>query len=158
MWLCSPQPIITINNAHIKPISIYETYKYLGILIDQIDNRNNNIVNNIATKLIYISQALLKPQQRMHLLKYHLTPSFLYQMVFTCITQSSLKSIYMHFRTFVKRWMRLPKDTNLAVSPRANFSRWLIITPTISINTSFTTKYNQIYKIKWWPTDNIDAM
>ena len=115
MWLCSPQPIITINNAHIKPISIYETYKYLGILIDPIDNRNNNIVNNIAAELIYISKALLKPQQRMHLLKYHLIPSFLHQMVFTCITQSSLKSIYMHFRTFVKRWMRLPKDTNLAV-------------------------------------------
>ena len=115
MWLCSPQPIITINNAHIKPISIYETYIYLGILIDPIDNRNNNIVNNIAAELIYISKALLKPQQRMHLLKYHLIPSFLHQMVFTCITQSSLKLIYMHFRTFVKRWMRLPKDTNLAV-------------------------------------------
>ena len=26
MWICSPQPIITINNAHIKTICIDETY------------------------------------------------------------------------------------------------------------------------------------
>ena len=116
MWICSPQPIFTINNAHIKLISIDETYKYLGILIGQIDNRNNNnIVNNIATELIYIYKALLKPQQRMHLLKYHLIPSILHQMVFTCITLSSLKSIDMRFRYFVKRWMRLPKDIIFAV-------------------------------------------
>ena len=47
MWICSPQPIITINNAHIKIISIDETYTYLGITIGSLDNRNNNIVNNI---------------------------------------------------------------------------------------------------------------
>ena len=62
MWICSSLPIITINNARIKTISIDETYKYLGIPIGPIDNRNNNIVNNITAKLIYISKALLKPQ------------------------------------------------------------------------------------------------
>ena len=41
------QLIITINNAPIKIISIDETYKYLGITICSLDNRNNNIVNNI---------------------------------------------------------------------------------------------------------------
>ena len=71
--------------------------------ISPIDNRNNNIVNNITAKLIYISKALLKPQQRMHLLKYHLIPSILHQMIFTNITLSSLKTIDM------------PKDTNFAV-------------------------------------------
>ena len=115
MWICSPQPIIKINNAHIKTISIDETYKYLGIPIGPIDNRNNNIVNNITAKLINISKALLKPQQRMHILKYHLIPSILHQMVFTNITLSSLKTIDRRFRSFVRRWMRLPKDTNLAV-------------------------------------------
>ena len=67
MWICSPQPIIKINHEHIKTISIDETYKYLGIPIGPIDNRNNNVVNNITTKLIYISKALLKLQQRIHL-------------------------------------------------------------------------------------------
>ena len=115
MWICSPQPIIKINHEHIKTISIDETYKYLGIPIGPIDNRNNNIVNNITTKLIYISKALLKPQQRIHLLKYHLISSILYQMVFTIMTLSSLKTIDRCFRSFVRRWMHLPKDTNLAV-------------------------------------------
>ena len=59
MWICSPQPIITINNAHIKIISIDERYKYLGIPIGPIDNRNNNIINNITAKLIYIFKALV---------------------------------------------------------------------------------------------------
>ena len=27
MWICSPQLVITINNARIKTISIDETYK-----------------------------------------------------------------------------------------------------------------------------------
>ena len=47
MWICSPQPIITINNAHIKRIFINETYKYLGMPIGPINNRKNKIVNNI---------------------------------------------------------------------------------------------------------------
>ena len=87
MWICSPQPIIKINNTHIKTISIDETYKYLGIHIGPIDNRN------ITAKLIYISKALLKPQQRMHLLKYRLFPIMLHQMVYTNITLSYLKTI-----------------------------------------------------------------
>ena len=98
VWICSPQPIITINNTHIKPISIDETNKYLGIPISPIDNRNNNILNNITAKLIYISKALLKPQHRIHLLKYHLIPSTLHQMVFTNITLSSLKTIHSLFQ------------------------------------------------------------
>ena len=36
-------------------------------------------------------------------------------MVFTNITLSSLKTINRRFRSFVRRWMRLPKDTNLAL-------------------------------------------
>ena len=36
-------------------------------------------------------------------------------MVFTNITLSSLKTIDRRFLSFVIRWMRLPKDTNLAV-------------------------------------------
>ena len=59
MWICSPQPIIKINNAHIKTISIDEAFKYLGILIGPIDNINNKIVNNITAKLIYILKDLL---------------------------------------------------------------------------------------------------
>ena len=39
----------------------------------------------------------------------------LHQMVFTNITLSSLKTINRRFRSFVRRWMRLPKDTNLAL-------------------------------------------
>ena len=116
MWICSPQPIVTINNAHIKTISIDEIYKYVGIPIGPIDNRNNKIRNNNSTaKLIYISKALLKPQQRMHLLIYHLIPSILHQMVFTNITLSSVKIIDRRFRSFIRRLMRLPKDTNLTV-------------------------------------------
>ena len=87
--------IITINNANIKTISINETHKYLSIPIGSIDNRNNTIVNNITAKLIYISKAILKPQQRMHyliemhyLIKYHLILSILHRMVFTNITLS----------------------------------------------------------------------
>ena len=65
MWISHINPYITINNAHVKTIYIDETYKYLGIPIGPMDNRNNSIVNNITAKLNYISKALSKPQQRM---------------------------------------------------------------------------------------------
>ena len=62
-----------------------------------------------------LSKAALKPQQKLDLLKVHLIPSLLHQLVFTYTTLVSIKAIDRVIRAFVRRWLRLPKDTNLAV-------------------------------------------
>ena len=96
-------------------MTIDDTYKYLDIEIGPIDNTNNTIVIELTSKLISISKALLKPQQKLDILKSYLLPSLLYRLTFSNIYLNSLKTMDRSIRSFVRRWLRLPKDTSLCV-------------------------------------------
>ena len=60
-------------------------------------------------------KSALKPQQKLDLLKVHLILSLLHQLVFTHTMLASIKATDRVIRAFVRRWLRLTKDTNLAV-------------------------------------------
>ena len=96
-------------------MTIDDTYKYLGIEIGPIDNKNNKITTELTTKLLLISKTLLKPQQKRELLKSFLLPSMLHQLTFSNIYLNSLKTKDRLIRSFVRRWLRLPKYTSLGV-------------------------------------------
>ena len=76
---------IVIDNIPLKPLTIDDTYKYLGIEIGPIDNKNNTIVIDLTSKLISINKALLKPQQKLDILKSYLLPSLLHRLTFSNI-------------------------------------------------------------------------
>ena len=114
-WICNPYSFIIIDNIPLKPLTIDDTYKYLGIEIGPIDNKNNTIVIELTSKLISISKALLKPQQKLDILKSYLLPSLLHRLTFSNIYLYSLKTMDRSIRSFVRRWLRLPKDTSLGV-------------------------------------------
>ena len=92
-WICNPYSFILINNTYLKPLTIDDTYKYLGIEIGHIDNKNNKITTELTTKLLLISKALLKPQQKLKLFKSFLLPSMLHQLTFSNIYLNSLKTM-----------------------------------------------------------------
>ena len=59
------------SSKKVEAITFDDTYKYLGIDIGHIYNRKNRFVEYINVKLINISKAALKPQQKLYLLKLH---------------------------------------------------------------------------------------
>ena len=40
-WICNPYSFISIDNYTIKALNIEDTYRYLGINIGALDNKNN---------------------------------------------------------------------------------------------------------------------
>ena len=71
-WLCKPYSCISIDNSTIKALNIEDTYRYLGINIGALDNKNNSINDDLTSKLLAISKSTLKPQQKLFMLKNHL--------------------------------------------------------------------------------------
>ena len=43
---------ISIDNSTIKALNIEETYRYLGINIGALDNKNNSINDDLTSKLL----------------------------------------------------------------------------------------------------------
>ena len=78
MWIFSTYNTICINDSKVEEITIDDTYKYIGIDIGPIDNRKNRFVEYINTKLINLSKAALKPQQKLDILKVHLIQSLIH--------------------------------------------------------------------------------
>ena len=99
----------------IFPLTTDDTYEYLGIEIGPSDNKNNIIVIELTSKLITITKALLKPQQKLDTLKSYLLPSLLHRLSFSNIYLKSLKTMDRSIRYYVRRWSRLPKDTSLGL-------------------------------------------
>ena len=66
-------------------MTIDDTYKYLGIEIGPIDNKNNTIVIELTSKLISITKALFKPLQKLDILKSYRLPSLLHRLTFSNI-------------------------------------------------------------------------
>ena len=51
-WICNPYSFILINNTYLKPLTIDDTYTYLGIEIGPIDKKNNKITTELTTTLL----------------------------------------------------------------------------------------------------------
>ena len=85
--ISNPYSFIVLDNISLKPLTIDDTYKYLGIEIGPIDNKNNTIVIELTSKLLLITKALLKPQQQLDILKSYLLPSLLHRLTFSNIDQ-----------------------------------------------------------------------
>ncbi|KAJ8884636.1 hypothetical protein PR048_016493 [Dryococelus australis] len=72
-----------------------------------------------AGPLERIYSALLKPYQRIELLKVFLLPSLIYHLSLVKVTMGTLKACDVIIRAAVCRWLRLPHDTALGFFPAA---------------------------------------
>ena len=113
-WICNPYSFISIDNSTIKALNIVETYRYLGINIGALDNKNNSINDDLTSKLLAISKSTLKPF-KLFMLKNHLIPSMLHTLTFSNVYLNSLKTMDRSIRAFVRRWLRIPSDTSFGV-------------------------------------------
>ena len=53
-WICNPYSCISIDNSTIKALNIEDTYRYLGINIGALDNKNNSINDDLTSKLLKV--------------------------------------------------------------------------------------------------------
>ena len=109
-WFCDPKSYLkTASGECIKALEIDETYKYLGVEIG-LELRGENVYERLEQALVNLTNAPLKPQQRIVMLLNNLLPSLNHLLVLgVSYKQTWIKLDYL-VRRFVRRWLHLPKD------------------------------------------------
>ena len=112
-WICDPKSYLkTANGESIKSLEIDETYKYLGISIG-LALRGENVYERLEQALVNLTNAPLKPQQRIFMLLNNLLPSLNHLLVLgVSYKQTWIKLDYL-VRRFVRKWLHLPKRNSL---------------------------------------------
>ena len=109
-WFCDPKSYLkTASGECIKALEIDETYKYLGVEIG-LELRGENVYERLEQALVNLTNAPLKPQQRIFMLLNNLLPSLNHLLMLgVSYKQTWIKLNYL-VRRFVRRWLNLPKD------------------------------------------------
>ena len=111
-WLCDPTPTFTVFGNGITPMSIEETYKYLGVHFSATGSQPD-VEEKLKKRLKELHRAPLKPQQRMWILTTKVIPALYHQLVLSRCTKGFLSHIDKTIRSSVRQWTKLPKDTPL---------------------------------------------
>lgn len=109
-WVVNPCTKILAEGIPIKAISISEEIKYLGINFTPKGARTD-IEAKYKNKLKELSEAPLKPQQRLYLLRSQVISSTLHELSLVGTTRKYLNYLDHVTRKNVKSWLRIPKDT-----------------------------------------------
>nr|VZI51360.1 unnamed protein product [Spirometra erinaceieuropaei] len=91
-----------------------ESFTYLGVPFTYRGKqpiRHRPLLHEMLTE---ISQAPLKPHQRITLLKRHCVPKLMHDLVLGSVYRQTLKRLDVQIRQAVKTWLRLPADTPTA--------------------------------------------
>jgi hypothetical protein len=109
-WYCGNEPYVMLDNNVVGTISVEKTYRYLGthatlgVYTPEVAQRLNDGLNNQT-------RAPLKPQQRIYMLRHHLIPSLLHQLVLEeKVTRKPLRNLNYAIRAAIRKWLRLAKD------------------------------------------------
>lgn len=108
---CVNQSFLTIGGAAVPTLGPKEYYKYLGVKVGMEKCKNSQeTLRSLENQLRAASSSLLKPQQKLYVLRIHILPAFLHCLVLGDPTPSLLGEVDKLVRRYVKRWLHLPKD------------------------------------------------
>ena len=111
--LVDSQSIITIDGKQVPGQQPSEYYKYLGLNISK-KGSSTTILERVKKQLRELSQAPLKPQQRLYILKANVIPGLTHQLVLGRVYKGFLKHLDCEIRKWVRKWLKLPHDIHLA--------------------------------------------
>ena len=112
-WVVNPHDFLKAGEESVPALSVTQGYKYLGITISA--SRASCIAKKVLDDgMRELSQAPLKPQQRLYLLRLHLIPKLYHTLVLSNVTDKTLKWLDCCVRSAVRSWLPLPKDTTNA--------------------------------------------
>ncbi len=109
-WIANPHSFLKAGDQCIPAMSATKEYKYLGIAVSALGN-NSRVKAQLDRGLKELTEAPLKPQQRLWFLRQNLLPQLYHQLVITGPTDKLLKWLDTCVRSAVRSWLRLPKDT-----------------------------------------------
>lgn len=109
-WVCDPTTTFSVQGANISPMTVSETYKYLGIHVSSRGSQPH-LEEKLKKYLSNISRAPLKPQQRMWMLGVKVIPALFHQLVLADCTKGFMAYLDRIIRSSVRQWTKLPKDT-----------------------------------------------
>ena len=111
LWLVNPNVHLHVAGEDIPAKSIGETYEYLGIPLSA-KGAIPQSAHELQKYLDNLSRAPLKPQQRLYILKRHVIPALYHQLVLFDCSKRLLTFLDVKIRGAVKRWLKMPMDTN----------------------------------------------
>jgi hypothetical protein len=112
-WYVNPHSYLAIKEKSIPAMSIVDAYKYLGTGVTA-EGPRTNMKATLVQGLVRLTQAPLKPQQRLSLLRDFLIPSTYHQLIFAGASGQYCKQLDIEIRKKVRQWLGLPHDTPYA--------------------------------------------
>lgn len=96
----------------LQQIGVLDVWKYLGVTLEGPKVKQNVIPWH--TKLELLTKAPLKPQQRLCMVRDFLLPQYTHSLVLGRITGKYLAKQDLAIRSYVRRWLHLPKDVPIS--------------------------------------------
>ena len=91
-----------------------EHWKYQGVLFTPEGRMRSEPTTTLSNALLRISEAPLKPQQRLFALRIYLLPGLYHAASLEAIQVGTLKKCDLIIRSTVRRWLDLPADAPVA--------------------------------------------
>ncbi|KAL7053992.1 hypothetical protein AAHC03_026631 [Spirometra sp. Aus1] len=111
---CLSPCTVGIGGEPLRVLGPTESFTYLGVPFSYRGKqpiRHRPLLHGMLTE---ISQAPLKPHQRITLLKRHCVPKLMHGLVLGSVYRQTLKRLDVQIRQAVRTWLRLPADTPTA--------------------------------------------
>ena len=109
-WLCDQRGYLRIGDEKAQALNADGVYKYLGIEFTA-SGKVTKASDLLSALLKNVSKAPLKPQQKLFVMRVHLVPKVLHQLVLGQINSGQLLKLDRTMRNSVRSCMHLPKDT-----------------------------------------------
>lgn len=105
--------VLTERQFHLSSGSVLQLdslsrWSYLGV--EYVSTGSAHVSTQVLTLLERLSKAPLKPQQRLLALRSFLLPRIFHPLVLGRCNQRTLRELDLTIRSFIRRWLRLPKD------------------------------------------------
>lgn len=108
-WYVAPNIPLYAGGVKVKALTIGESYRYLG-LTTNVNRGLTNAHHQLKSQLNRLSTSVLKPQQRLSVLKTNVIPGLLFETTLEHRSEAMLKDLDISIRKEVRRWLHLPKD------------------------------------------------
>ena len=108
-WYVATDIPLYAGHQKIKALHIGESYRYLG-LTTCVNKGLSSAKQQLKTMLGNLSTSVLKPQQRLSVLKTNVLPRVLFETGLEHRSDCFLNDLDIRIRKEVRRWLHLPKD------------------------------------------------
>jgi hypothetical protein len=102
------EPLFRVGDVDLPQVDALAMWRYLGVSFQGPSVAASQV--GLGGTLEKLSRAAVKPQQRLHLLRYYVLPRYQFALVAGRVSAGSLLRLDRLLRRYVRTWLALPKD------------------------------------------------